>query len=183
MIQLLVESLDLKFVDTVSDAYKSETYGTIYAYLNDKVVGYVDYTLEENDKIFYIRMIQTEPEYRGKGIATTLCRYIKNNYSEYEPDFGATTTDGEKLRKQVSKTIPNNFYGHIKSTIDKMQNRLNEIEHTLDDLYAKSETDESNELTKAIIDLGDEWEELHDKIWEYEQKLQDIKPFKTVWTI
>ena len=172
--------MNLKFVDSVSDAYKSETYGTIYAYLGNEVVGYLEYTLEDTNKIFYIRMIETRPEYRGKGIATDLCKYVKNNYSEYEPDFGQTTAEGEKLRKRVTKTIPNNFYKHIKSIIDKMKAELADIETKLDNLYNKEDT---LELQDAVNELGNKWQNLYDKIWDFEQKLQKIKPSTTIWTI
>ena len=184
MIKIITEntvSNDIRIIDNVEDASKSEVYGTIVAYINDDLAGTIDYTLEESDKIFYIRMITTMPEYRRQGVATEMCRYIKDNYSQYNIDWGYTTSEGEQLRKKLTKDIPNEAYTKLKQKALSLQKRLDELE-------AIANTDDEEEFKRlfdsGLIDkYGDEWEELHLKQQEYLDELSEMDAYKTVWTI
>lgn len=170
---------NVKIIDNVLDAAKTEIYGTIVAYIDKEPVGTVDYTVEQTNKIFYIRMINVVPEYRRQGIATQLCSYIKDNYSDYSVDWGYTTADGEQLKKKLTKDVPNKEYQQLKQKILILQKRLDEIESIVntdnDDAFEKMRQD-------GLIDkYGDEWNELYDKQREYLNQISDMEPYKTIW--
>ena len=184
MIKIITEntiSNDIHIIDNVEDASKSEVYGTIVAYINDDLAGTIDYTLEESDKVFYIRMITTVPEYRRQRVATEMCRYIKDNYSQYNIDWGYTTSEGEQLRKKLTKDIPNEAYTKLKQKALSLQKRLDELEaivHSgtkinidyylrqnidedkIDDIYEYFRHDASSDsVIEAMKELGSDYSE------------------------
>lgn len=174
-----IKSANIKIIDNIYDAHGTETYGTLTAYIADNAVGTVDYTIEEADKVFYIRMINVLSEYRHNGIATQLCNYIKNNYSSYSTDWGYTTSDGTYLKNKLTKDVPNEVYNKLKQKITDIQNRLDEIESIVN-------TDNEEEFEKlqqqGLIDkYSDEWNTLYDIQREYIDKIEDLQPYKTIW--
>lgn len=192
MIQLLVESLDLKIVNYVEDCYASESYGTIYAfdknYSTEEAIGALDYTVEETKKIFYIRMIEVAKDYRGQGVAEAMCKFAKNEYEGYEPDFGLTTADGDKLKNRVTKVEHNDLYNHIVNEIKKRQVMMDELqqksEQLFDDADEKGEDALEQLRQSSILDeIGDEWEKLSTEVHKLQKGLSVMQADRLVWTI
>ena len=104
---------------------------------------------------------------------------MRDNYTDYGVDWGYTTSDGEKLRKHLTKDIPNAEYNNLKQKIQIIQRRLDEIESIIN-------TDDEEEFTQLrnsgqIDKYGDEWSELYDKQREYLDQISNIEAYKTVW--
>lgn len=180
MLRIVLETVnDVGIVDNTYDAHGSEVYGSILANIGEELVGALDYTLDETTNVFYIRMINVVKEYRRQGIATQLCNYVKSNYPSYNIDWGYTTTEGEQLRKKLTRNVPNVEYSELKQKITAIQNRLDELENIIN-------TDDDAEFEKlrnsGLIDkYGDEWNCLYDTQREYLDQIQGIEPYKTVW--
>lgn len=181
ILKIFIESNNLTFKDFITDGYDGSTYGTIHAFMNEEEVGFVDYILyEKGDKdIFYISLIETLPKYRGQGIATEMCRYIKDNYSNYEVDWGVTTQAGEQLRKKLTRTVENKNYTNLKNKINKIKLRMQELE----DFVNTDNEDEFERLRQSgdIERYGDEWEELNSQLWQLDQLIDNEEPYFVVW--
>ena len=179
---------NVRIVDNIFDGNSYESYGTLFAYIGDDVVGTLEYSLIYNDNEFYIRMVSVDPEYRRMGIATALCNYIKTNYDEYYVEWGYTTEEGSLLKNKLTKTIPNKQYWSLQDKIDKIQNRLDELELQLEELdsdFDNASNDiEREEIRKSICIIGDEWESLYDEQHKYisdKDELLNQRPYITVW--
>lgn len=187
MILIMSENTNtnIRIVDNMFDGNSYECYGTLFAYIDNDIVGTLEYSLIYIDNEFYIRMISVDPKYRRMGIATALCNYIKNNYNDYYVEWGYTTNEGSLLKDKLTKTIPNKQYQSLQDKIDKIQNRLDELElqteKAVSDFDNASNDIEKEKIQKSICIIGDEWNSLYDKQCEYISDRDELRPYITVW--
>lgn len=101
-------SEELTFSDSSIDAYGQQVDMILKSY--DKIegekkqVGYISYTLFRNE--LHIRMIEIYPEFKRKGYAEKMLKWLVNEYQEYEIYPGMTTDEGTPfIEKMYAKGI------------------------------------------------------------------------------
>ena len=72
-----INKTDIKFTEEVTASYSNQINVSAYAWMDDKIIGYCDYSLY-NGKV-YIDMIHVEEFYRRQGIATMLFNFVKES--------------------------------------------------------------------------------------------------------
>lgn len=87
-----ISETKIKFKDTCRGSHDGQTDMTIYAILNNIVVGYIDYSIFENE--IYIEMIEVVEEEKHKGIATKMMHYLRLINSGQKIKPGYSTTEG-----------------------------------------------------------------------------------------
>lgn len=71
------------------------------AYDGDKVIGFITYVVYEGNPS--IQMVEVLPEYRRKGIASTMYKKIADEYGYKNFDWSNVTDNGAKLRAYMDK--------------------------------------------------------------------------------
>lgn len=171
------QHINVKIRDSVNDAYDGDVYGTIYAFNeSDDIIGSLEYIISDSDNTFFISMIQVSPNYQRMGIATKLCNYAKQNYGDYDVDWGYTTDDGAALKRKLCITYENPERAKAEERISDIKERMREIESIMDsddyDSYSEYE----------ISSLGDEWNDLNYELEEISNDIVfDKKRYVTRW--
>lgn len=108
--------------------FREECYGysggqtdcSILAYDGNTVVGKLDISYYKNygRKEAYIKMVEVNPEYRGKGIGKELIRNLAQSIPYDAIDWGGTTEDGAKLKAIMDKEFGTS-YQKIEDELDE----------------------------------------------------------------
>ena len=77
---------------------------SILAMMDDKVVGFLDYSKLEDE--IYVQMISVEPEYRRQGIATEMLKKLDSLYPDTEFEPGMSTDEGAQLLQEYLRRYP-----------------------------------------------------------------------------
>ena len=91
----------LKFSETVRDYHSGQHYMTATATLNDKQLGYVDYSIY--NKEIHIDIVEVDKDYRRNGIATKLFNYIRLQNAGMKLIPGMSTLDGHIFYQEYQK--------------------------------------------------------------------------------
>ena len=102
-LQEILKEEEYKFIENMRDYHSGQSYMNAYAYLNNEIVGRVDFSIY--DKKLYIDMIEVEPEYRRKGIATKLMDFVKKENPNLPIIPGYSTEEGHKFWEKYRKGI------------------------------------------------------------------------------
>ena len=90
-----------KYENEVTDSYYGQSNCSAFIYCDNKIIGGVDYVLYDGE--LTISNIITRPEWRRKGIASRLVKYIKLKNPEYTYIPSMKTEDGSKfIHKDLS---------------------------------------------------------------------------------
>ena len=83
--KLVFESL--KLTDEMRDYHSGQSYHSATISDDDKLIGYADYSIYDNE--LSIDMIEIEPEFRRQGYGKKLMAYIKlkNSEAKYVPSL------------------------------------------------------------------------------------------------
>ena len=159
----------------VNDFYGGEMFATMSYTQDGKTVGTIEYS--EYDGKPNVKMIEVEPEYRRKGIATKLLQELQKKYPDAEINYGMTTPDGSKLLESITYDVTDEAIVADKQKLQNLQTELNELQERLDVLYDMEHpiAEQVTELRK----LGDRWNEVYDNIRELESTLKGKKATKT----
>lgn len=76
-------------------------YGSIYAEHGGARVGKLDFVGNKFDA--KINMVETNPEFRRRGIATALVNKLREEFPNAKIDWGGTTPLGSKFKKAYSR--------------------------------------------------------------------------------
>lgn len=84
---------------------------SIFAYDGDKRVGHLDiaYHKVEGRKEAYIKMVEVDPAYRGKGIGRGLIHHLAKDIPYEAIDWGSTTADGAALKTVMDKEFGTSY--------------------------------------------------------------------------
>lgn len=154
----------LKMTNNITGYSQGQTDSVMTAEIDGKVAGTLSYS-EYGDEP-YINMIETNPEYRGQGVATKMLQNLQAMYEGKNINAGMLTEDGAKLFEKVSEKVPNKEYSETKSKLDSLKAELKRFE---------SLTDEEN--ANLSQKDGDRWNELYDLISEGTNKLSRMREF------
>jgi len=124
----------IEFINTSRDFHHGQHDLTLWAKVNNKRVGKIDYSVYEDEP--QIQMIEVAPSYRGKGIASQLLYELQRKYPDVEIDWGSLTTDGVGLRKSINFIKkPSEYFDEFKQ-LRKYQNQVKEYETIIADNWA-----------------------------------------------
>ena len=171
----LSDSVNNNIKVEVNDFRDGETFATMSYTQDGKTVGTIEYS--EYDGQPSIKMIEVEPEYRRKGIATKLLQELQKKYPDVEIDYGMTTPDGSKLLESITYDVTDEAVVADKQKLQNLQTELNDLQERLDVLYDTENltAEQEAELQK----LGDRWNEVYDDIRKLESTLKGKKATKT----
>lgn len=105
----------LSFKDESTGYHHGQTDMTLYALLDNKVVGYIEYSVYNDTPS--IRMIEVDDNYKRRGYAREMLRNLQSKFPETEIDLGMLTDDGDKLVKSLQfDLLPSEYiddYEHL----------------------------------------------------------------------
>lgn len=159
----------------VNEFYGGEMFATMSYTQDGKTVGTIEYS--EYDGKPNVKMIEVEPEYRRKGIATKLLQELQKKYPDAEINYGMTTPDGSKLLKSITYDVTDKTVVADKQKLQNLQTELNDLQERLDVLYDIENPTAEQET--ELRNLGDRWNEVYDNIRELESALKGKKATKT----
>lgn len=169
-------SVSDKNIKEVSTGYAyNETYFTMSYTQDGKVVGTLEYG--EYDGAPNVKMVQVDPEYRRKGIATKLLQELQNKYPDTEIDFGMSTPDGTKLLDAITYDVTDEAVATDRQKLKDLQTELNDLQEKLDVLYDTDNLTEEQE--NELHSLGDRWQDVYETISKLEKELRGKRSTKT----
>lgn len=89
----------LSFKDESTGYHHNQTDMSLYALLDNKVVGYIDYSIYDGTPS--VRMIEVDDDYKRHGYAREMLRNLQSKFPDTEIDLGMLTDDGYKLVKSL----------------------------------------------------------------------------------
>lgn len=152
--------------NVVTGGFQGQTDAKLTAEIDGNVAGTLSYSEYEGEP--YINMIETNPEYRGNGIATEMLQNLQSLYPGKNINTGMLTEDGSKLFEKVSEKVPNKEYLEVKSKLDSWKKELSRFESLSDE--------ENANLSRKD---GDRWNELYDLIEEGNTRLRGMREYDT----
>lgn len=174
MINLILEASE-KIRIEYRGGYGDWSYMSVYYYLDNSCVAYIDFQLNEDENEIYIEMIEVSKDYRRQGIAAKMFSKLRSEYPDYYVDCGYTLEDGSKLKDALTTTIENQDYINIEKEIESIDSQLSELESVLND-------DDWLERNRDKIDeLGSQWESLYDRKRDLQDELSDVRQYITMW--
>jgi len=93
----------IKFENNHVDSYHNQDYYCLLAYIDNRLVGYIDYSTYKNK--IYIGIIKVNQDKRRQGIATELYKRLKYFYPKIKIVRGLITEDGEKFFNYFDKKV------------------------------------------------------------------------------
>lgn len=169
-------SVSDKNIKDISTGYShGESYYTMSYMQDGKVVATLEYG--EYDGEANVKMIEVEPEYRRKGIATKLLQELQNKYEGTEIDFGMSTPDGTKLLESITYDVTDEAVVADRQKFKDLQSELNDLQEKLDVLYDTENLTEEQDA--ELHNLGDRWQEVYESIHELSENLRGKKATRT----
>lgn len=169
-------SVSDKNIKDVSTGYAyDETYFTMSYTQDGKTVATLEYG--EYDGKPNVKMVEVDPEYRRKGIATKLLQELQKKYPGAEIDFGMTTPDGTKLLDAITYDVTDENIVADRQKLKDLQTELNDLQEKLDVLYDTENLTEAQEVD--LHELGDRWQEVYESIRDLEKSLHGKRATKT----
>lgn len=157
-------SISIKNV--VTGGFQGQTDAKLTAEIDGNVAGTLSYSEYEGEP--HINMIETNPEYRGNGVATKMLQNLQSLYPGKNINTGMLTEDGSKLFEKVSEKVPNKEYSEVKRKLDNWKKELSRFESLSDE--------ENANLSQKD---GDRWNELYDLIEEGNTRLRGMREYDT----
>jgi GNAT superfamily N-acetyltransferase len=138
---------------------------SLRAYLNNKLIGYIDYVEYKDDVI--INMIEIHDNYKRKGVGKKLIYRLQDMYPENEIEWGMLTDEGSMLYQSLEfieipifnfkrynklKEKYDNLSDYLRSNWDKATDEQIQEYYKLQDIIEKIENSEKyNKKVKRII--------------------------------
>lgn len=163
---------EIKITQSVKGHHHQQHDIRLTAYTDQGVAGYLDYS-DWHGQI-QIQMIQVFQ--KRQGIGTALVKHLQSLYPATEIDWGTTSELGTQLYNSLEfEQVPNN-------SVIRMMNKLKELknqEQKYHDLAAQWEQSAKTETDRQkFLDATQDWNELHDQIYQLEQEIGNQKPYK-----
>lgn len=144
----------------VNDFHSGETFSTMSAKVDGKVVGTLEYSEYEGKPS--VKMVEVSPEYRRKGIGTKLLQELQKAYPNTEIDFGMLTDDGAKLIEKSTFEVEDREIANKIARRDRLQEKIDEYDKTIEESM-ENDTDlpegyaaDYNEIYDELQDLNEE---------------------------
>jgi hypothetical protein len=169
----------LAFYNECTDAHSGQTNFTLWAIVNGKKVGQIDYVkFRETVNISYISSIRMP----RKGIATAMLKELQGLYPETEINWGGLTDDGSKLYAKTQFTTVVNPEVHAKiEQLNSIRAEMAEIEAKFNAWHELPE-DQREQAREMLAPLTTRWNDLRDQEYDLEGELGDTKAAKKLIT-
>lgn len=139
----------LEFKESSRGYYSGQADLTISAYLDDEMIGYIDYSVFQN--VPSIQFIEVREDYRRRGIARQLVLKLQSIFPDTEIEWGMMTGDGAALYDMLTfKEIP---IFNIK--------KYEKLKEKLKNMY------------QSLIERMDRGEEVHPSEWDKYYAMED----------
>lgn len=168
--EFIDETIDIS--QHVKSHQRRQTDIRLEARTENGLAGYLDYS-DWNGEI-RINMIHVSQ--KRSGVGTALVKHLQKLYPATEIDWGMTTPEGTQLYNSLEfEEIPN-------SRVIKDLQKLDALKHK-EEGYKKlaAEWESSSKTTEdrnRFLAATDDWNDLHDEIYQLEQELQGKKPYR-----
>lgn len=167
----------ITFRDENRNYHHGQADQTLRAYLGKKVIGYINYSIYQDEP--HVQYIHIDPDMRRRGYGSAMVRQLQLMFPDVEIDMGGLTDDGSKLLSAMpQRTLHSSEYKEKLDQLSALKAKEAEYNKLADAFYANP-TDHARELLHQ--QTGD-WNELHDAMWELEQELRDMKPSRRLFT-
>jgi len=179
-----IDEIDIK--NEVRGSHSGQTDLELIASLGASVIGGLRYS--EYEGVPHIQMIETAAGYKRQGVATALLRELQSLYPDTGIEFGMSTDDGTKLLEAISYRVDNEEYIRLNNELSALTKEQKDIEQSLSSYYDLPADEIINDYNDNVltddtdIDIsaqGDRWNAIHDRLYEIEQSMQDMKPYHT----
>lgn len=122
---------DIGFVNTSRGYHHGQTDLTLYAKIDDKYVGKIDYSVYEGEP--QIQMIKVDPNYTRRGIGTDLLYHLQTLYPDQEIQWGSLTSGGAALRKKINFVTKPSEYANDFADLEQQKSSLKRLEKIIKD--------------------------------------------------
>ena len=141
-------------------------------------VGYISFSIFEND--LQIDMIEVYTQYKNKGYGKKMLHELQRRFPDTEIHFGITTEDGSKLRQSLSyKKIKTPYYEKFQE-LSKLKNKFEQLVTKVEEFYKKDFSELTEKEKSHFKQLIEKYNEMHDEIEDYENELENEKPYKYI---
>ena len=164
----------VEYHDEALDFYRGQANNRLKAFKNEKVVGWIDYSVF-NDEIFinHIKVLE-----KRKGIGSNLLKKLQELYPENELQMGGMTEEGHELWKSLEKrTVENEEYAKLIKEKEELERRLKQLENTIGNV--PSYDGQTNREKELIIEHGEKMNIINDRLYEIDEEISDMKPSET----
>ena len=142
------------------------------ASIGDTVAGTLEFSVFSEEP--YVNMIKVNDPYKRQGIATTMLKELQKLFPGTEIHMGMSTEDGSKLLESIpTQFIPNKRHKELSSELNVLQVRLDELQTFLD-------TADPNTQRPEMLAKGEEWNKVHDRLYDVKEELRYLKPGRTL---
>jgi GNAT superfamily N-acetyltransferase len=155
-------------------SYSGQQNFKLNAELNGIVVGWVDYSIYNED--LYINIVEVVEEYRRTGIGTKLLKELQRRFPDKAFEMGTFTEQGSKLWESLpKKVIINEEYKKLieeKTTLEQKNKKLSKQLHNIP--FANLQTPEQR---IELENLGEQLNLINDRLFQIDEEIYyDIKP-------
>lgn len=168
--EFIDETIDIS--QHVKSHHRGQTDIRLEARTENGLAGYLDYSdWNGNIKINMIHVSQ-----KRFGVGTALVKHLQKLYPATEIDWGMTTPEGTQLYNSLEfEKIPNT---RVIKQIERLES-LKQKEERYKSLAAEWEkSPKTVEDRRKFLAATEDWNDLHDEIWQLEQDLTDKKPYR-----
>ena len=172
-------SISDKNIKDVNTGYAYDEYYYTMSYEQDgATVGTLEYGVYEGNP--NVKMIEVDPKYRRKGIATKLLQELQKKYDGKEIDFGMSTPDGTKLLDSITYNVTDETVVADRQKLKNLQAELNDLEAKIGAFDELFDSGAITEAQRAEFEaLGEQWDEVYRSINELAPTLRGKKSTKT----
>ncbi len=163
---------DIKIETHTLNAYSGQTDMIKQAIKGDKVVGFLQYAVYEDEP--YIQLIKVDENYRRQGIATSLLKDLQHDFPRTSINTGMMTEEGKMLFSKVSKVKANPVYTRYKNRLEAIDKELAENQKKWDWFYENLDKDIYVMNQDEVQELNDRDQELKLEKWDLEKKISQI---------
>jgi len=117
---------DLKINMEHSGGYNGQDNYIIYAQIENTPVGYIEFSIYNNQ--IFISIIEVSKDYRRKGVATDLLRYMQEQFPDSPVNPGYSSEEGFKFYSSIpKKSVKNERYTELIEEKSQLKDRLQAI--------------------------------------------------------
>ncbi len=171
---------EIVFRDECRGAHHGQADMTLIAYSPPGTpVGYIEYSIYDDEvSIQYLHVAENK---RRMGFGRALLIELQKKYPENGIELGIASKEGSALLGTMKRNwIPNKEYEKLKIEDASLRERIKVLEDKRDAWLASSA--EEREVTRSqVLADGEEWNRIHDRFWEIEKELLDMKPGKNLF--
>jgi ADP-ribose pyrophosphatase YjhB (NUDIX family) len=170
--RLKLSAVPVEFKEEVRGAHSGQTDMTLRALVNGQQVGYVDYSVYQDEpSVQYLEVSE-----KRQGYGTLLLKKLQSMFPDTEIALGMTTDDGTKLVESLKFEEKPTEYAEKIRELEQLIPERDRLQKMADDFF--DQENHSDEEKKAFTAEMEKLTVIHDRIWELEQETYGKSPTK-----